>query len=310
MKIAIPDLISNSYFPVIAAVELGMFKREGLDVELELVVPVEKALAALGDGSLEFLGCSSHLVVGGFPEWHGAKLLCAQAQGMYWFLVMRSDLKAAPGDLGAVKGRRIGAAHWVGMALRQLLIDTGIDPARDNVEIAPIPGAHGAGMSFGVMAAQALEQRRVDGFWANGMGAELAVRRGVGTVVLDARRDPTAPDYTMACVVTSDRLIAERPQVAAAAVRAIVGAQQALRENITLATTIGRKLFPAAEAELIADIVRRDLSFYSAEIKRDAVERMIGFSQSSGVLKRHPAYEEIVATQFAPLWVGHRPAGA
>ena len=48
MKIAIPDLISNSYFPVIAAVELGMFKREGLDVELELVVPVEKALAAMG----------------------------------------------------------------------------------------------------------------------------------------------------------------------------------------------------------------------------------------------------------------------
>jgi NitT/TauT family transport system substrate-binding protein len=310
MKIAIPDLISNSYFPVIAAVELGMFKREGLDVELELVVPVEKALAALGDGSLEFLGCSSHLVVGGFPEWHDAKLLCAQAQGMYWFLVMRSDLKAAPGDLSAVKGRRIGAAHWVAMALRQLLIETGIDPVRDNVEIAPIPGAHGAGMSFGVMAAQALEERRVDGFWANGMGAELAVRRGVGTVVLDARRDPAAPDYTMACVVASDRLIAERPEVAAAAVRAITGAQQALRADVTLATTIGRKLFPAAEAELIADIVRRDLPFYSPMISRDAIERMIGFSQAAGVLKRHPAYEEVVATQFAPLWTDNRPASA
>src|ERR1700722_11370810 len=279
MRIAIPDLISNSYFPVFAAVELGFFKREGLDVQLELMVPFEKALAALGDGSIQFLGCSSHLVVGGFPEWRGAKLLCAQAEGMYWFLVMRSDLNAKPGDLGAVKGRRIGAAHWVGMALRQLLIETGIDPARDNVEIAPIHGAHGAGMSFGVMAAQALEERRVDGFWANGMGAELAVRRGVGTVVLDARRDPTAPDYTMACVVASDRLIAERPQGAAAAVRAIVRAQQALRENVGLATTIGRKLFPAAEAELITDIVRRDLPFYSAEINRDAIERMIGFSQ-------------------------------
>src|ERR1700721_2383614 len=128
MKIAIPDLISNSYFPVIAAVELGLFKREGLDVELELVVPVEKALDALDDGSLEFLGCSSHLVVGGFPEWRGAKLLCAQAQGMYWFLVMRSDLDAARGDLNVVKGRRIGAAHWVAMALRQLLAEAGIDP--------------------------------------------------------------------------------------------------------------------------------------------------------------------------------------
>jgi NitT/TauT family transport system substrate-binding protein len=310
MKIAIPDLISNSYFPAIAAVELGMFKREGLDVALELVVPVEKALAALGDGSLEFLGCSSHLVVGGFPEWHGAKLLCAQAQGMYWFLVMRSDLKAARGDLDAVKGRRIGAAHWVGMALRQLLRERGIDPARDNVEIAPIPGAHGAGMSFGVMAAQALEERRVDGFWANGMGAELAVRRGVGTVVLDARRDPEVPDYTMACVVASDRLVAERPQVAAAAVRAIAGAQQALRADVTQATAIGRRLFPAAEAELIADIVRRDLPFYSAEIRRDAIERMIGFSQAAGVLNRHPAYEDVVATQFAPLWTGNRPAEA
>ena len=70
MKIAIPDLISNSYFPAIAAVKLGLFKAEGLDVDLELVVPVEKAMDALKDGSLEFLGCSSHLVVGEVPTDH------------------------------------------------------------------------------------------------------------------------------------------------------------------------------------------------------------------------------------------------
>ncbi|WP_410969154.1 hypothetical protein, partial [Salmonella sp. SAL04284] len=90
---------------------------------------------------------------------------------------------------------------------RQLLRERGIDADRDGIEIAPIAGAHGAGMSFGVMAAQALEDGRVDGFWANGMGAELAVRRGAGTVVLDARRDPGVPNYTMASVVASDRLI-------------------------------------------------------------------------------------------------------
>jgi ABC-type nitrate/sulfonate/bicarbonate transport system substrate-binding protein len=302
MKIAIPDLISNSYFPAIAAVELGMFAREGLDVALELVVPVEKALAALGDGSLEFLGCSSHLVVGGFPEWRGAKLLCAQSQGLYWFLVMRADLKAAHGDLNCLKGRRIGAAHWVGMALRQLLAQHGIDPARDGVDIAPIPGAHGAGVSFGVMAAQALEDGRVDGFWANGMGAELAVRRGAGTVVLDARHDTGVPDFTMASIVASDRLIATAPETAAAAVRAIVATQKALKASPELARDIGRKLFPQAEAELIADIVRRDLPFYDASISPPAVERMIAFSQAAGILKREPAYEEVVAVQFSPLW--------
>jgi ABC-type nitrate/sulfonate/bicarbonate transport system substrate-binding protein len=302
MKIAIPDLISNSYFPVIAAVKLGLFKQEGLDVDLELVVPVEKALEALKDGSLEFLGCSSHLVVGGFPEWQGAKLLCAQAQGMYWFLVMRSDLNAVRGDLSALRGRRIGAAYWIGMTLRQLLAEAGIDPARDGIEIAPIPGAHGAGMSFGVIAAQALEDGRVDGFWANGMGAELAVRRGVGTVVIDARRDAGMPDYTMASIVASDQLIKLSPDVAAAAVRAIVRAQQALKADVTLAGQIGREVFPKLEADVITDIVRRDLPYYDATITPEAVTRMIGFSQAAGILKRTPAYDEVVAAQFRPLW--------
>jgi NitT/TauT family transport system substrate-binding protein len=302
MKIAIPDLISNSYFPVIAAVELGMFKREGLDVELELVVPVERALAALKDGSLEFLGCSSHLVVSGFPEWHGAKLLCAQAQGMYWFLVMRANLKAKRGDLTIVKGRSIGAAHWVGMALRQLLAEAGIDEQRDGVRIAPIPGAHGAGMSFGVMAAQALEDGRVDGFWANAMGAELAVRRGVGTIVLDARRDPGVPDYTMASVVASDDLIAAAPDTAAAAVRAIVKTHEALKANVDLAGDIGSRLFPKTEASLIINLIRRDLPYYDATISRAAIDRMVRFSVAAGILKRQPAYEEVVTTGFAPLW--------
>ena len=40
--------------------------------------------------------------------------------------------------------------------------------------------------------------------------------------------------------------------------------------------------------------------------ERDAIERMIGFSQAAGILKRRPAYDEVVAAQFAPLWSGNR----
>jgi len=64
MKLAVPDLISNSYFPAVAAVELGFFAREGLDVSLELVVPVEHALSAMKDGSLEFIGWSRDFLSG------------------------------------------------------------------------------------------------------------------------------------------------------------------------------------------------------------------------------------------------------
>ena len=188
MKLAVPDLISNSYFPAVAAVDLGFFEEQGLDVSLELIFPVDRAYQAMRDGAVDFVGGSAHSALAAFPEWQGVKLVCAQAQGMYWFLVVRADLAASRGDLNIVRGLRIGAAPWVEMGLRRLLIEAGIDPDRDEVTIAPVPGASGAGVNFGLTAASALEDGKIDGFWANGMGAEVAVRRGVGTVVLDVRR--------------------------------------------------------------------------------------------------------------------------
>src|ERR1700754_301963 len=268
MKLAIPDLISNSYFPAIAAVELGFFAAQGLDVALELMVPVETAFEGMRDGSVHFLGASAHLMAGGFPQWQGVKLLCAQSQGMYWFLVIRKELGLARGDLASLRGLHIGAAPWVAMGLRRLLIESGLDPAANDISITPIPGAHGAGINFGVTAARALEEGRVDGFWANGMGAEIAVRKGIGSVVLDARRDLQAKTgfcYTMPVIAATDDFIAAHPRAAAAAVRAIAGAQQALKADVSLAGKVGRALFPPAEAELIEELVRRRLSFYSPE---------------------------------------------
>ena len=305
MKLAVPDMISNSYFPAIAAIELGLFKEEGLDVELELVYPVDKSYAAMRDGAVDFVGGSAHSALAAYPQWQGAKLLCAQAQGMYWFLVMHKDLGGKRGDLSVVKGRSIGAAPWVEMGLRRLLLEAGIDRARDQVKIAPVPGEQGAGVNFGVTAAKVLEERKLDGFWANGMGAEVAVRRGVGTMVLDVRRgDGPKPcfNYTMASIATSDRLIERSPETAAAAVRALVKTHAALKADVSRATQIGRKLFPPSEAELIAELIRRDLPYYDPTISRDFVAGMNQFARDVGILKGDVPYERVVATQFSHLW--------
>jgi ABC-type nitrate/sulfonate/bicarbonate transport system substrate-binding protein len=191
------------------------------------------------------------------------------------------------------------------MGLRRLLIEAGIDLVRDGVRIAPVPGAQGAGVNFGVTAAKALEERKIDGFWANGMGAEVAVRRGVGTVVLDVRRgDGPKPcfNYTMASIAATDALIARAPGVAAAAVRAIVRTQKALRADPERATEVGKKLFPASEAALIAELIRRDLPYYDASITPGFVIGMNQFARDIGILKGDPGYEHVVATQFASLW--------
>ena len=308
MIIAVPDLVSNSYFPAVAAVDLGCFAAEGLDVELELIFPVDAAYAALRDGAVDFVAGSAHSAVAAFPEWRGVKLICAQGQGMYWFLVMRADLGATRGDLSVVKGKRIGAAPWVEMGLRRMLIAGGVDIERDEVDIAPVPGAKpapGEVVNFGVTAAKALAEGKIDGFWANGMGTEVAVAEGAGDVVIDVRRGdgpPEAFNYTMASVAMTDALIERNPEAAEGAVRAIRRAHDVLRADPALAVQVGRKRFPPREAELIAELVRRDLPFYDASIGADFVNGMKAFSRDVGIMTGDPAYEDIVANQLSDLW--------
>jgi ABC-type nitrate/sulfonate/bicarbonate transport system substrate-binding protein len=301
MKLAVPDMISNSYFPAIAAIELGFFKQQGLDVALEMIFPVDKAYAALRDGAVDFVGGSAHSALAAFPQWQGVKLLCAQAQGMYWFLVMHKDFGARRGELDVAKGKSIGAAPWVDLGLRHLLVAAGFDLARDQIKIAPVPGAQGAGVNFGVTAAKALEERKIDGFWANGMGTEVAVRRGVGTVVLDVRRgDGPAGCFndTMASIAATEALVTRSPETASAAIRAIIATQAALKRDPSLATQVGRKLFPPSEAELIAELIRRDLPYYEPTISREFVAGMNGFARNVGILSGDVAYEKIVAHEL------------
>jgi len=78
-------------------------------------------------------------------------------------------------------------------------------------------------VNAGVIAAQALADGVVDGFWANGMGAEVAVRRGAGIVVLDVRRSDgpkSGFDYTFAALAATDQLIGKRRDIVASAKRA------------------------------------------------------------------------------------------
>ena len=90
--------------------------------------------------------------------------------------------------------------------------------------------------------------------------------------------------------------------MAAGAVRAIVKTLRALKEDVSRATTIGRKLFPAAEAEIIAELIRRDLPYYDATISESFVAGMNGFARDMGALKRDVPYAQVVATQFSDFW--------
>jgi ABC-type nitrate/sulfonate/bicarbonate transport system substrate-binding protein len=304
MRIAAVDLVSNTCFPALAADELGFFKGEGLDVQIELVSAMGST-RALREGSADAMIAGSVFdVLTEFTDWQGAKVCVALSQGTPWLLTVRADLAAERGDVGALRGLRFTAAEGPDLAFRHMLRTGGLDPDHD-LEIIDLPGAKDRHVSFGVFAAQGLLDGKIDGFWSNAMGAETAVANGVGKIHVDVRRgdDPGEVRFaTFAGLASRDDYIAREPEAIDAAVRAIVKAQKALRADPALAREVGDRKFPPESAALIATVVERDTQFYDPVISEEAVRRMNAFAQSVGNLSGPVPYEQVVAMRCRPLW--------
>jgi len=155
-RIWVPDLDSPSYFVAIAAVELGFFKQEG--IEIEFIHNTNKGPELMREGKLDFIAGPAFAGTRAFPAWKGIKLLCALSQYSYWFMAVRSTLDVKRGDLQAIKGLRISAAPaWPEMSLRYMLADAGIDLERDNVRIVPPPPPYG---DKGFMARNGVDSKK------------------------------------------------------------------------------------------------------------------------------------------------------
>lgn len=303
-RIAAVDLISNTCFPALAADELGYFKSEGLDARIELVAMLG-ATKALRQGSADAMIAGSVFdILTEFPDWQGAKVAVALSRGTPWLLVIRADFGAKRGDFSALRGLRITAAEGPDLALKQLLKFGGVEVGRD-VNIVELPGAKSRDVSFGVFAARALQAGQIDGFWANAMGAETATSSGAGKILIDVRRgdDPAEIRFcTFAGMATTDEFIAREPEAMAAAVRAIVKAQTALRAEPGLARAVGLRKFPQDAAELIANVIARDTQFYDPVITEEMILKMNRFAQAVGHLSGPVPYEDVVAVRYRELW--------
>jgi NitT/TauT family transport system substrate-binding protein len=193
-RIWVPDLDSPSYFVSVAAVELGLFNQEGIDVEF--VYNTLQGPELMRDGKLDFIGGPAFVATRTFPGWKGVKLLCALSQYSYWFLAVRSTLDVKRGDIAALKGLRISAAPpWPEMSLRYMLTDAGIDLERDKIRIVPPPPPYG---DKGFMARNGVDsiiQNMADAYWGNGMRVALGESLGIAKLHLDLRRGDGPPGH-------------------------------------------------------------------------------------------------------------------
>src|SRR5438132_12524484 len=100
MKIGTPDLVTNSYFPALAAEELGLYREEGLDAHVELL-PSLDAVNALRDGAVDFVAGGAHTTLLAFPGWKGSKLVVALSPGPPCLLVLLADHTARRLDVSS-----------------------------------------------------------------------------------------------------------------------------------------------------------------------------------------------------------------
>ena len=214
-RLMVGDLISPSYFVATAAVELGFFKQEGVDIELERTYGAHNGAEYLRDGKVDFFGVAAYAPTSAFPAWKGVKILCALSQYSYWFLAVRTDLNVKRGDLGALKGLRISSSMAAPvLGLRYLLAEAGIDLERDNVTIVP-PPATIDGRWMGHAGAEAMKLGLADAYWGNGMRLAIGEKLGVAKLHLDLRRGDGpvgARWYSFAALITTERLIEKCPR--------------------------------------------------------------------------------------------------
>lgn len=304
-KLMVADLGSPSYFVATAAVCLGFFKEEGL--EMHRVEGTLRSSEVLNDGSAQFLGGPAYLPLHSYPNFKGVKLLCALSQYSYWFMGIRADLNVKRGDIGALKGLRISSSQSApGQGLCHMLAEAGIDLERDNVTIISkrLPSERGQ-MFRASDGIAALREGIADAFWGNGMRLEMAIRSGVAKLHIDLRRGdgpPGARYYNFPALATTQTFIDRHPDIAAAAVRAVVKTQKALKAEPSLAAKVGREMFPAEEAEIISVLVERDAPFYDAEITEKAIEGLNRFCLARNLMTSAVSYDQLVATQFRNLW--------
>jgi len=306
-RLVVADLASPSYFVATAAVELGYFREEGIEAELERAYGALNGPERLRNGEIHFLGGPAYMATRAFPGWKGVKLLCALAQYSYWFLAVRAGLDVRRGDLNALKGLRISSSTaFPDVGLRHLLKQAGIDLERDRVSIVPLPSTRDEHLKYRV-GVDALAQNIADAYWGNGMRLAIGEKLGVAKVHLDLRRGdgpPGARFYNFPALTTTERLIEEQPHIAAAAVRAIVKTQKALAADPSRATAIGKRLFAPEAASLIAGLIARDAPFYDATISVEAVDGINKFALANGLLTQPLLYDGLVASRFRQLWKG------
>lgn len=307
VKLTMP-VVALSMAPVYLAQAKGFFAAEGLDVQATSTGGGGPDIKALIAGDADFTYTPGDNVILAAQEGKRLVIVMTALHRTIINWAMHKDVALAKGitastpfaeKLKALRGLSVGAttpgaltAHLAAYTIRK----AGLVPQQDT-KIIPIGG--------GPTWLAALEHKKVDAALTATPVPETAVARGFAVMFIDNARgeDPSLAEFLMENLMTRPEVIQKDPELVRKMVRALVRANQwalgAQPEEIAeaLKPTLGK----TPPGVLLAGI-KSTLPALSRDGRttEQAVKITEEVLEAAGILKKRPAFSEIVTNEFLP----------
>lgn len=300
IRIAATNLISSA--PVFIAKLLGYFADEGIQVELVESASGNASVSSLIGGSVDVASTGYIIPFQLAEKGLKVKTLVGLEMKNFYVFVVRSDLDVRPDDpralVTALKGKRFGVSN-IGSAgdsiASGVLSEYGGKPG-DFVKVA---------VGVGGTALAALKSGAVDGLITYEPDLTQIIKSGVGKIALDLRSTQVEGTFSrlpsMAIQATSAWIDAN-PEIAASVVKAIVRANNTLRDDPETSLKALAKLYPNMEAADLRAMYDGERGGFRSDVTKDDFEFAQAMYLKLKSISRTFSYEDMTATRFASLW--------
>jgi NitT/TauT family transport system substrate-binding protein len=295
-----------SFIMQYVAIGAGFYKDEGLEPDTVDVSSGTRQAAAVMGGSADFTQLGMPHTLRAVA--HGGDLV-AIASGFDKYPIALVITKTAAERLGItgamtpddkikrVRGLRIGITSPGSSTdefMRTIMLVRGMDPDKD-IHLQPI--------GIGAPMVVAMQQGSTDGFAFMSPFTDIAVSRGIGTIIADPMQDnlPEYQDVPYQVITTSRKTVETRRPILLASVRAMTKAMILCRDNPVEAKRIVRGFFKEVdEADFNTSFDNYVRAVPTTPVVSPAqvanTVKMLNLSEKSPL---HPTYEEVTDMTMA-----------
>ncbi len=291
-----------SLIPMFIAQDLGFFADEGIEAKILETHGGSQTNSALlsGDASVISTNFANPLLLA--QQGKSVKSICGIEMNSVYAIVVRPDMNVPVDDIPALvkqlKGKRLGVASLGSGAdtvASAFLGDNGLS-SDDIIKVA---------VGSGGTAIAAMKARGVDAMVSFEPDLTQVVNSGVGKIAIDLRNTKTGTPYSKlpaTSVQATAEWIKKEPETAAAVVRAIVRVNKMLQTDEAKSVAALQKRFPTLDAKVVAGMYAGERILFKSAIDKEQFEFASDILQKIKIIEKKAAYEQVVATEFAPLW--------